>query len=100
MSIKDLNRTLASNRMIFELRHDVARVQRFRDDLEAVMEEYQLTDAEKEAFRQQDIRALARMGVHPYFLPQVSRLFLGGAYNHNESPAAELYRKKMLDQQD
>ncbi|MEX0730563.1 MAG: hypothetical protein WED00_09400 [Aquisalimonadaceae bacterium] len=100
MSIKDLNRTLPSNRMIFELRHDPARVERFRADMEAVMEKYGLSEAEKEAFRHQDIRALAKMGVHPYFLPQVSRLYRGGAYNHNDSPAAELYRRNMIDKQD
>ncbi len=35
------------------------------------------------------------MGVHPYFLPQISRLFKGGEYNHNDSEAALLYAEKM-----
>lgn len=100
MSITDLNRTLPSNRMIFELRHDPANVQRFRDDMETVMAEYGLSEEERQAFRNQDIRKLADMGVHPYFLPQVSRLYRGGAYNHNESPAAELYRKNMVERKD
>ena len=36
------------------------------------------------------------MGVHPYFLPQISRLFKGGGYNHNDSEAAQLYADRML----
>ncbi len=39
---------------------------------------------------------LAALGLHPYFLPQVSRLFKGAGYNHNESAAAQLYAEKML----
>ena len=95
MSIFDTDRTLASNRMIFELRRDMAKYQRFRQDLEGCMDDYGLTEPERAAWRAIDIRALAALGVHPYFLPQVSRLFEGGAYNHNNSRAAQLYAEKM-----
>ena len=95
MSIHDTDRTLASNRMIFEIRRDMAKVQRFRDDLEGCMAAYGLTEAERHAWRARDIRALAALGVHPYFLPQISRLFEGAGYNHNASPAARLYAAKM-----
>jgi hypothetical protein len=95
VSIYDTDRTLASNRMIFELRRDMAKYRRFRQDLEGCMEDYGLSAAERAAWRAIDIRALATLGVHPYFLPQVSRLFEGGAYNHNTSAAARLYAEKM-----
>jgi hypothetical protein len=95
MSIFDTDRTLASNRMIFDLRRDMAKYRRFRQDLDGCMAEYGLTEPERAAWRAIDIRALAALGVHPYFLPQVSRLFEGGAYNHNTSPAARLYAEKM-----
>jgi aromatic-ring opening dioxygenase LigAB LigA subunit len=95
MSIFDTDRTLASNRMIFELRRDMAKYRRFRQDLEGCMAEYGLTEPERVAWRTMDIRALGALGVHPYFLPQVSRLIEGGAYNHNASPAARLYAEKM-----
>jgi len=95
MSIYDTDRTLASNRMIFEIRRDMAKYHRFREDLEGCMAEYGLTDIERAAWRAIDIRALASLGVHPYFLPQVSRLFEGGGYNHNSSAAAQLYASKM-----
>ncbi len=95
MSIRDTDRTLASNQMIFEIRRDVAKVRRFREDLEGCMAAYGLSAVEREAWRRLDIRALAGLGVHPYFLPQISRLFEGGGYNHNASPAAQLYAAKM-----
>lgn len=95
MSIYDADRTLASNRMIFEIRRDMAKYHRFRADLEGCMAEYGLTEAERAAWRAVDIRTLGALGVHPYFLPQVSRLIEGGAYNHNASPAAQLYAAKM-----
>lgn len=98
MGIQQVDRTLRSNRLIFEVRRDLGLVRRFREDLEGLMEEYRLTDAERDALRRIDIRMLAEMGVHPYFLPQVSRLFEGTAHNDNQSRAARLFAEKMLGQ--
>jgi len=95
MGIRDTDRTLPSNRMVFELRRDEQAYALFKRDLEASMAHYGLSDEEKRAWREVDLAALARMGVHPYFLPQVSRLFKGGNYNHNDSEAALLYAEKM-----
>src|SRR5260221_919109 len=95
MSIHDTDRSMASNQMIFEIRRDLAKVQHFRNDLEGCMAEYGLTEVERDAWRRLDIRTLGELGVHPYFLPQISRLFEGGGYNHNASPAAQLYAAKM-----
>ena len=97
MGIADAKRDLPSNRMIFEVRRDPAKFKTFAAELERFMGEYGLSDAEKQAFRDIDIRRLGELGVHPYFLPQVSRLFHGGAYNHNKSIAAQAYGKAMVD---
>ena len=97
MGIFDTDRTLASNRMIFEIRRDGEKLARFRRDLEGTMAEYALSEAERAAWRALDIRRLAALGVHPYFLPQVARLFRSAKYNHNESDAAQLYASKMLN---
>ena len=96
MPIADVDRTLPSNRLIFEVRRDMRLFQRFRQDMETVFDEYGLSETEKEAFRKVDIRRLAELGVHPYFLPQVSRFFHGGAYNHNDSDAARTYARNMV----
>lgn len=96
MPIADVDRTLPSNKLIFEIRRDLRDVQRFRQNMEPFFEQYGLSEAEKEAWRAEDIRKLAEMGVHPYFLPQISRVFHGGGYNHNRSEAAQVYAKNML----
>lgn len=96
MSILDTDRTLPANRLIFEVRRDAAKRERFRTDLEGLMRDYGLSDAEMRALREIDIRRLGELGVHPYFLPQVTRLFKGAGYNHNDSAAAQLYAEKML----
>ena len=93
----DTDRTLPANTLIFEVRRDRRLLERFANDLEALMSDYGLTEAEKKALREVDLRKLADLGLHPYFLPQVSRLFKGTGYNHNESAAAQLYASKMLD---
>jgi hypothetical protein len=96
MGIMNTDRTLPANKLIFEVRRDAALRARFRDDLEGLMRDYGLSEAEKRAFRDIDIRKLGEMGVHPYFLPQVTRLFRGAGYNHNDSDAARLYADRML----
>ena len=96
MGIHDTDRTLPANRMIFEVRRDPALIERFHRDLEGLMSDYGLSEAERKALREIDLMALARLGLHPYFLPQVSRLFKGAGYNHNQSAAAQLYASKML----
>lgn len=96
MGVMDTDRTLPANRLIFEVRRDRKLVERFANDLEGLMKDYGLSEAEKKALREIDLKALASLGMHPYFLPQVSRLFKGTGYNHNESAAAQLYASKML----
>lgn len=96
MGIMQTDRTLPSNRLIFEVRRDAAKHRRLLEDLEGMMREYGLSEEEKGAWRAIDIKRLGELGVHPYFLPQVTRLFKGTGYNHNESAAAQFYAEKML----
>lgn len=95
MGIFDVDVTLASNRLIFEVRRDMETFQRFRQNIEPFLERHGLSDEEKRAWRAIDIKKLGELGVHPYFLPQISRFFEGSADNHNGSPAARLYAEKM-----
>jgi hypothetical protein len=97
MGIMQTDRTLPTNRLIFEVRKDPVKRTRLLTDLEGLMSEYGLGNAEKAALRQVDLRRLADLGVHPYFLPQLARLFKGAGYNHNDSAAARLYAEKMTE---
>lgn len=89
---------LPSNHLIFEVRRDPALYTGFATRMEEVMESYNLSEAEREAWRKIDVVALGEMGVHPYFLPQVTRLIHGSAENHSKSQAAQAYRKAFGDQ--
>jgi hypothetical protein len=97
MSISDVVRTLPANKMVFDVRRDMALIKRWKDDLEGLMTEYGLSDAEKDAFRQQDLKRMADLGVHPYFLTQVTRLFHGSARNTQSSAAAQAYIKALVE---
>lgn len=96
MSILNTDKTLPANKLIFEVRRDAKLRERFRTDLEGLMSDYGLSADEKDALRKADLKRLGELGMHPYFLPQVTRLFKGAGYNHNESEAAQLYAEKML----
>ena len=48
MGIADTDRTLPCNRMVFDVRRDMALYQRFRQNLEPVMEQYGLDEEERE----------------------------------------------------
>ncbi|HWK67273.1 MAG TPA: hypothetical protein VNS34_20285 [Rhizobiaceae bacterium] len=91
------NPDLPSNRLIFEVRRDNSVWPHFRERLEDLMSQYGLSEEEKAAFRSIDVKRLGELGVHQYFLPQVTRLFHGGAANHSKSAAAEAYRKSFGD---
>ncbi len=97
-SANDFDPDLPTNRMIFEIRRDDAVWPHFKERLEELMSAYGLGEEEKDAFRQVDVRRLGRLGVHPYFLPQITRLFHGAAGNTTKSAAAQAYRKSFGDE--
>ncbi|MBI3435136.1 MAG: hypothetical protein HY056_08675 [Proteobacteria bacterium] len=93
----EFNPDLPSNRLIFDVRRDNSVWPHFKERLEALMTQYGLGDEEKDAFRRIDVRRLGELGVHPYFLPQVARLFHGSAGNTTKSAAALAYRRSFGD---
>jgi hypothetical protein len=88
---------LPSNRLVFEVRKQRASFERFAQQLERHMEKYQLSEEERTAWRAVDIARLGELGVHPYFLPQISRLMRGSAHNDSRSEAAQLYRRTLVE---
>lgn len=88
---------LPSNKMIYEVRKTRALFADFAARLEETMERYGLSELERQAFRQQDIKGLRDLGLHPYFLPQVTRLLNGSKKNDSQSQAAQVYRRMMVE---
>jgi hypothetical protein len=89
---------LPSNILIFEVRRDAALFAGFSDRMEEVMESYNLSEAERAAWRNVDLVELGSLGVHPYFLPQVTRLVHGSADNDSKSMAAQAYKTAFGDE--
>ena len=94
----EFNPDLPSNRLVFEVRRDDTLWPAFREEFERIMLVYGLSEEERQAWRDIDLPALARLGMHPYFLPQVTRLMRGSAANHSKSPAAQAYRQAFGNQ--
>ena len=99
MGVRDTNRLLPLNRLVFDLRIDAGLRVRFQDagSFEAVLDEYELSEDEKMLLRERDIGRIGELGLHPYMLPQLSRLFYGGKRNTNESTAAQHYKRHIVD---
>lgn len=89
---------LPSNRLIFEIRRERALYEDFPKRMEQVMADYGLSEPEREAWRKVDVKTLGEMGVHPYFLPQVTRLVHGAKKNSSKSRAAQAYRDSFGDE--
>ena len=84
---------LPSNRLVFEVRRDNDVWPTFAERFEEIITRFGLSDAEKQAWRDIDLTTLRDLGMHPYFLPQVTRLMRGSAANHSKSAAALAYRQ-------
>jgi len=83
--------------MVFDVRRDMALAKRFAEDLDGLMMDYGLSEPERVAFLERDLKRMVELGVHPYFLTQITRLYHGSENNHRGSAAIEAYRKGLVE---
>lgn len=97
MGITDVDPTLPANSLIFDLRRDRELLGDFREDPRAVMARYELSDEEQRALLELDLNRLRALGVHPFFLPQVSLLFRQGGwgYTDNQSESTRIFARSI-----
>lgn len=97
MEIRDVDPTLPANTLIFDLRRDQSLLGDFRENPRAVMARYGLSEAEQQALLATDIQELRRLGVHPFFLPQVNRLLKQGGwgYTDNQSESSRIFAESI-----
>lgn len=95
MSLEYLRTGLVTNDLVQDLKWDEARRTRFAVDREGLLAEYPLTAAELAALQEQDFGALYRMGVHPYLLSQLARLYRGTDERAGSSAAATALLKSL-----
>src|SRR5918911_190870 len=92
-NVERCDKTLPLNEMIFYVRRDASLRERWKTDLAGLAREFGLSREEYEALRAHDVRRLADMGVHQYYIPQILRLFYGASANSNAHPALEAYKR-------
>lgn len=95
MSLEYLNIHLTTNSLVQDLKWDAGLRERFSADLPGILDEYDLTDPERDALVSQDYGALYRLGVHPYLLSQLARLYMGTVENAGSSTAATALLKSL-----
>ena len=88
MGLEHFDPLLRTHELVMALKTDAALRRRFEQDEGAVLAEFPLTDAERAAIRARDFRALYELGLHPYYLSQLSRLIFGTVEGAGASDAA------------
>jgi hypothetical protein len=79
VGLENFDPLLASHRLVMALKTDRELRERFERDQDSVLQQFGLTEAEVSAIRARDFRALYELGLHPYYLSQLSRLIFGTA---------------------
>ena len=92
-NVDKVDRTLALNEMMYDVRRDAVLRRRFVEDLDGLAREFGLSAAEVEALRDRDVRRLSDLGVHQYYIPQILRLVFGTTAASNAHPALEAYKR-------
>lgn len=95
MSLIYLRTDLVTNDLVQDLKWDARLRDRFATGREGVLAGYPLSAAEVTALREQDFGALYRMGVHPYLLSQLARLYRGTDEKAGSSAAATALLKSL-----
>jgi protocatechuate 4,5-dioxygenase alpha chain len=88
MSLEHFDPLLRSNDLVQDVKWDPELQQLFQDDLEGLLDRYQLRPDERSAILGKDLKKLYELGLHPYLLGQLSRLFYGTGEKAATSAAA------------
>lgn len=96
MALEYFDPCLRTNDLVQDLKWDLDLLERFEADERAVLEAYPITDAERDAILARDFRTLFTMGLHPYLLGQLARMFYGNGEKKGSSDAATALLRSLL----
>lgn len=88
MSLNHFDRALKTHELVQDIKWDRELRERWEQDMDAVLDTYDLTSQERRAIRERDFKALYDMGVHQYLLAQLARLIYGTDEKEGASRAA------------
>ena len=90
-NVERVDKTLATNEMVFYLRNSPELQQRWLNERAAVCREFGLTPPEIEALENPNPRVLMDLGVHQYLVPHILRLTHGTSNVTNNHPSLKAY---------
>lgn len=74
MGLESIDRALVTHDLVQDLKWDAALRAEFEANEAAVLDRYNLTEAERNAIEKRDFRALYDLGFHPYLGAQFARI--------------------------
>ena len=92
-NVERVDKTLATNEMVFYIRKDAALRAQWKNDRESVCRQFGLTQTEIDALNEMNPKTLLDIGVHQYLIPHLLRLTYGETEMTNSHPALTAYQK-------
>jgi len=91
--MEKFDKTLATHRLVFEVRKNWALRARWKNDFEALANEYALSEEEKQAIRECDLPRLHELGVHPFYFNPIIRLTHGEDWDEFQPATVEIMKR-------
>ena len=92
-NVERVDKTLATNEMVYYVRKNADLRKRWKSDMESVCREFGLQQKEIDALKEMNPRTLLDLGVHQYLIPHLLRLTYGETGMTNTHPALTAYQK-------
>lgn len=91
--LKNFDKTSRVHRIVFEVRKNAALRARWKNEFDALADEYGLDAEEKRAVRECDLHALTRLGVHPFYFNPIIRLTHGEDFDEFQPTTVEIMKR-------
>lgn len=96
MGLEYFDPTMRTNDLVQDIKWDLDLRKRFEESEDELLDEYAITDRERELIRARDFRGLYELGLHPYLLSQLARLIYGTGEKAGSSEAATSLIRSLL----
>jgi hypothetical protein len=91
--LKNFDKTSRIHMLVFEVRKSAPLRVRWKDAFDQLADEYGLTSVERDAVRTCDLKALAELGVHPFYYNPIIRLTHGEDFDDFQQTTVEIMKR-------